>query len=212
MSWTTSLSKIEEHKPNADGWNKLLSFLGKTEADDAPLELLTILEACGTEFAIWCLRAIEGHEKEKALFAIACAERGLPIYEEAYPDDSSARDLLNAARDYTGGLLGLEELQSAATESYVYCNKHHCVGKYAANFVHAAISGCYRVARPDNNYRWLAFTLIADNATYAAIAAATYAAIAAAEEAAIAAAIAAAYAAELSALGELLKKMVRGEL
>ena len=64
MSWTTSLRKIKEHKPNADDWKTLLSLLGKTEADDAPLELLTILEVCGSEFAIWCLSILEVNYRE----------------------------------------------------------------------------------------------------------------------------------------------------
>ena len=69
IRWTTTLNEIEKHEPCAEGWKKLLSFLGKTKADDKPLHLLTILEANGAADAIWSLRAIEGHEREKALFA-----------------------------------------------------------------------------------------------------------------------------------------------
>ena len=34
---TTTLNKIREHEPCADGWKKLLTHLNKTEADDEPL-------------------------------------------------------------------------------------------------------------------------------------------------------------------------------
>ena len=36
---TTTLNRIREHKPCAEGWQKLLRHLGKTEADDEPLPL-----------------------------------------------------------------------------------------------------------------------------------------------------------------------------
>ena len=64
MSWTTTLNEIEKHGPCVDDWKTLLSFLNKTEADDAPLELVTILEACGVEFAFWCLSILEVNYRE----------------------------------------------------------------------------------------------------------------------------------------------------
>jgi hypothetical protein len=71
----TTLSKIREHSPCADGWKKLLAHLGKTQADDEPLALLTILDSNGLDDALWCLRAVEGYEKEMRLYAVWCARQ-----------------------------------------------------------------------------------------------------------------------------------------
>ena len=54
---TTTLSEIRAQGPCEDGWQKLMKHLGKTKADDAPLELLTILDSNGLDDALWCLRA-----------------------------------------------------------------------------------------------------------------------------------------------------------
>jgi len=58
----TTLNKIRSHYPCADGWEKLLNSLGKTKADDEPLDLLVILVSNGLDDALWCLRAVEGHD------------------------------------------------------------------------------------------------------------------------------------------------------
>ena len=72
---TTTLNDIRAHAPCASGWTKLLSALGKTKADDEPIALVTILESNGLDDALWCLRAVKGHEREMRLFAVACARR-----------------------------------------------------------------------------------------------------------------------------------------
>ena len=154
MSWTTTLNEIEKHGPCVDDWKTLLSFLNKTEADDAPLELLTILEVCGAEFAIWSLRAIEGHEREKALFA------------------KEIRKTLNAyAYDY------------AVYAAYV-AERAALAADYAADYA----------------------VRVAAEAAYDAALAAGYDADYAAQVAQVAAN------AERAAQGELLKKMLAGEL
>ena len=66
----TALNKIREHSPCTDGWEKLLKHLGKTKADDDPLDLLVVLESNGLDDALWCLRAVDGHEK--AIRKLAC--------------------------------------------------------------------------------------------------------------------------------------------
>ena len=71
----TTLNKIRSHEPCADGWAKLLRHLGKTQADDEPLALAVILESNGLDDALWCLRAVDGHEREKRLYAVWCARR-----------------------------------------------------------------------------------------------------------------------------------------
>jgi hypothetical protein len=69
----TTLNKIREHQPCTSGWTKLLKHLDKTCADDVEISLLTILESNGLDDALWCLRAVDGYEKEKRLMAVAFA-------------------------------------------------------------------------------------------------------------------------------------------
>jgi hypothetical protein len=69
----TTLNRIREHSPCADGWPKLLAHLGKTKADDEPLPLLTVLDSNGLDDALWCLRAEPQHSRLWRLFAVRCA-------------------------------------------------------------------------------------------------------------------------------------------
>ena len=71
----TTLNKIRVHGPCSDGWAKLLRHLGKTQADDEPVSLLTILDSNGPDDALWCLRAVDGHEREMRLYAVWCARQ-----------------------------------------------------------------------------------------------------------------------------------------
>ncbi len=65
----TTLKQIRSHGPCADGWQRLLSHLGKTRADNEPLAITTILQSNGLADALWCLRAVEGHDREIRLLA-----------------------------------------------------------------------------------------------------------------------------------------------
>ena len=107
----TTLNKILIHEPCEDGWEKLLTYLGKTEADDEPLSIRTILDSNGVEDAIWALRAVEGHNREIRLFAADCAESVLHIYEDAHPNDDRPRKAIEAARRYANGEISEEELE-----------------------------------------------------------------------------------------------------
>ena len=71
----TTLNKIRAHNPCFGGWAKLLRHLGKTQADDEPLALATILDSNGLDDALWCLRAVDGHEREMRLYAVWCARQ-----------------------------------------------------------------------------------------------------------------------------------------
>ena len=71
----TTLNKIRAYSPCTGGWAKLLRHLGKAQADDEPLALATILESNGLDDALWCLRAVDGHQREIRLFAVRCARR-----------------------------------------------------------------------------------------------------------------------------------------
>ena len=71
----TTLNKIRAHHPCADGWTKFLRHLGKTKADDEPVRIITILDSNGLYDALWCLRAVEGHDREIRLYAVWCARQ-----------------------------------------------------------------------------------------------------------------------------------------
>ncbi len=72
---TTTLNKIRAHQPCSDGWQKLLTHLGKTKADDEPLAFTTILDSNGLDDALWCLRSAPEYDKDWRLFAVWCARQ-----------------------------------------------------------------------------------------------------------------------------------------
>ena len=106
----TTLNKIRDQSPCADGWAKLLGHLGKTKADDEPISILTILDSNGLDDALWCLRAVEGHDREIRLFAVWCArqvqhlmtdKRSIAALDvaERFANCEATKTELDAARD-----------------------------------------------------------------------------------------------------------------
>jgi hypothetical protein len=75
MTTFTTLNKIRAQGPCANGWAKLLRHLGKTQADDEPLALVTILDSNGLDDALWCLRACDGIDREARLYAVWCVRQ-----------------------------------------------------------------------------------------------------------------------------------------
>jgi hypothetical protein len=61
----------------------LLKNLGKTQADDEPLLITTILDSNGLDDALWCLRAVDGHQKEMRLYAVDCARSVRHLMKDA---------------------------------------------------------------------------------------------------------------------------------
>ena len=104
----TTLNKIREHSPCAHGWKKLLTHLGKTEADDEPLSLLTILDSNGVDDALWCLRAVEGRDREIRLFAVWCARQAQHL-----TGDHRIVDALDVVERYANGEATAAELAAA---------------------------------------------------------------------------------------------------
>ena len=109
----TTLTAIRKHQPCKPGWEKLLKNLGKTKADDEPLSILKVLESNGLDDAIWCLRAVEGCEKEIRLYTVWCARqvqhlmpdpRSLNALDvsEAFANGQATKEELDAARDAAG--------------------------------------------------------------------------------------------------------------
>ena len=86
----------------------MLSHLGKTEADDEPLSLLTILESNGLDDALWALRAVQGYDHEKRLYAVWCARQ-----VEHLLTDRRSLDALEVAERFARGRATREELAAA---------------------------------------------------------------------------------------------------
>lgn len=66
----TTLNRICSHDPGPTLLTKLLQHLGKDNADDEALGFDVILESCGPDDALWCLRAEPQHAKIWRKFAI----------------------------------------------------------------------------------------------------------------------------------------------
>ena len=71
----TTLNNIRAYGPCTSGWSKLLKNLGKTQTDDEPVSIITILESNGLKDALWCLRATTGYDRELRLYAVWCARQ-----------------------------------------------------------------------------------------------------------------------------------------
>jgi hypothetical protein len=104
----TTLNKIRAHRPCEFGWKKLLAHLGKTKADDEPLNIAVVVESIGIDDAIWCLRAVEGHDREIRLFAVWCARQVQHLMAD--PCSIAAIDV---AERFASGEASAEELDAA---------------------------------------------------------------------------------------------------
>ena len=102
----TTLNKIREHSPCREGWEKLLTSLGKTKADDEPLSFKTILDSNGLDDAIWALRSIDAPEVR--IFAVRCVRQ----IQHLLTDERSL-SALDVAEAYTVGQATEEELSAA---------------------------------------------------------------------------------------------------
>jgi len=71
----TTLNEIREHSPCHDGWTNLLRTPNKTKADDEPVSIIQVLDSNGLDDALWCLRAVKGHNRDIRLFAVWCARQ-----------------------------------------------------------------------------------------------------------------------------------------
>jgi len=81
---------------------------------DTPIPISKVLDVCGLADALWVLAiTIEPATTAKRVFACDCAERVLPLYETAFPDDDRPRHAIEVARSFTSGEATKEELGTA---------------------------------------------------------------------------------------------------
>ena len=106
----TTLSAIRKHSPCSSGWAKLLKTLNKTQADNEPLEFSVILTSNGLADAIWCLRALDGKDKEIRKFAIFCARQNYHLLT-----DERSRKAIEVAEAFVNGEASKDELTAAYT-------------------------------------------------------------------------------------------------
>lgn len=107
----TTLNDIREHSPCGAGWQKLLRYLGKTQADDEPLSIVTVLDSNGAEDALWCLRAVPtDHDREIRIFTLWCARQVQHLMVD--PRSVAA---IGVAERYANGRASEEELDVALT-------------------------------------------------------------------------------------------------
>ena len=109
----TTLKAIRNHGPRGFVWVNLLGALGKTKADDAPLSLLEILKSNGLDDALWCLRAVDGHDKEIRLYAVWCARQVQHLMT-----DKRSLDALDVAEAFANGKATKKELAAARAAAW----------------------------------------------------------------------------------------------
>jgi hypothetical protein len=113
MTTYTTLNKIRERGPCADGWAKLLRHLGKTQADDEPLALVTILDSNGLDDALWCLRACDGIDREARLYAVWCVRQVQHLLT-----DPCSLTVLDVAERHANGEATDKELDAAGAAAW----------------------------------------------------------------------------------------------
>ena len=109
---TTTLRQIRQHNPCREGWRTLLSALGKTEVDDEPLPLTTILQSNGLDDALWCLQTLTGHDEEIIRFALAC------VHEVSHlMTDQRSLNVLDALERHFESPLSKQEIDRVLAEA-----------------------------------------------------------------------------------------------
>jgi hypothetical protein len=110
----TTLNKTRAHNPCREGWEKLLRGLNKTQPDDEVLWIDQILDCNGLNDALWCLRAVEGFDREIRLFAVWCARRVQHLMA-----DARSVAALDVAERHARGEASDAELEAAAVAAAV---------------------------------------------------------------------------------------------
>ena len=106
---TTTLNRIWAANPCKEGKKKALRAAGKTAPDDEPITYAQIVEAVGSDEALWCCRAEPQHSRLWRLFAVWCARRVQPA--DADPRSITALDV---AERHANGEASDGELARAA--------------------------------------------------------------------------------------------------
>ena len=90
------------------GYLRLRHYLGKSYGDDTPVDIATILDSNGLDDALWCLCAVDGHAREKRLYAVWCAREVQSLLND--PRSLTAPDV---AKRHANGAASNDELAAA---------------------------------------------------------------------------------------------------
>ena len=118
---TTTLRKIRAADPcglrledgQRVGYLKLRHHLGKGYGDDTPVDIAGIIDNNGLDYALWCLRAVDGHAREKLLYAYWCA-RQVP----SLMGDPSSVTAIDVAERNANGAASNDELAAGAEAAW----------------------------------------------------------------------------------------------
>ena len=113
----TTLNRIRAARPCREGWTKLLKHLGKTEADNKPLDLLAVLDSNGLDDALWVLSYAMPDDRLARHFQAWCAEQVLPIFEAEHPNDARVRDQIAMLRNDEASDAASDAARAAARDA-----------------------------------------------------------------------------------------------
>ena len=80
---TTTLRKIRAADPCGMRLEDGVGYLKLRHGDDdTPIDINTIVDSNGLDYALWCLRAVDGHAREMLLYAYWCARQVPSLMED----------------------------------------------------------------------------------------------------------------------------------
>jgi hypothetical protein len=198
MKLTTTLNQLKlkgacsQEVGSGEGYDKLSQFLGPDYGKTTLIDILTILESNGFDDAVWSLQAtVEPSDSVKRLIAADFAESVLHIFESKRPGDLRPRQAIQAARDFTNGVITAEQMKIAkraaaaaaadadADAAAAYADAAPVYAAYAADVYAAYAADAYAAYPADTAAAAAAAAAAGVYAAYAAYAAAAYAAYAA---------------------------------
>ena len=117
MKLTTTYQLLRQYDA-CDGRYDHLKGKLKERGHRGAIPLSLILEVNGLDDALWALVAVPKAQKatrdrRARLFACACAERVLPLYEAKYPEDNCVRSSIECARLFANGEATADKLAAA---------------------------------------------------------------------------------------------------
>ena len=110
MKLTTTLNLLHEAHACEPRYKVLLAGLGLDYPKDKPIDLMTILDICGLDDAMWAMCATaENCKKVARLMAADFAKQVLPIWQK-HSNDKRPEMAIKAARDFAHGKITREEM------------------------------------------------------------------------------------------------------
>jgi hypothetical protein len=111
---TLTLNDIRKHSPCHEGWTKLLKHLGKTKAEDEPLNLLTVLDSNGLDDTLWCFQCLdESYDNWARLVVCDLVEPALQ-----HTDDPRPFEAIKCAREFALGNASRGQLNAASATAW----------------------------------------------------------------------------------------------